>query len=122
VRPEGVIYQGREGLDQWKSAHAAKTDARTLEEALKGADIFLGLSAAGALKPEMVKDMAPRPIIFAMANPDPESLRPRPKPHVPTQLSQRVVRITRTRSTTSSASPSSSEVRWTCARPRSTTK
>ena len=53
---KGVIYQGREGLDQWKSAHAAKTDARTLEEALKGADVFLGLSAAGALKPEMVKD------------------------------------------------------------------
>ena len=75
----GVIYQGREGLDQWKSAHAAKTDRRTLEEALKGADIFLGLSAAGALKPEMVKDMAPRPIIFAMANPDPEITPPEAK-------------------------------------------
>jgi malate dehydrogenase (oxaloacetate-decarboxylating)(NADP+) len=70
---KGVIYQGREeGMDQWKSAHAAKTEARTLTEALKGADVFLGLSAAGALKPEMVKDMAPSPIIFAMANPDPE--------------------------------------------------
>src|SRR6476469_538910 len=69
---KGVIYQGREGLDQWKSAHAVKTEAGTLEEALKGADVFLGLSAAGALKPEMVKDMAKRPIIFAMANPDPE--------------------------------------------------
>jgi malate dehydrogenase (oxaloacetate-decarboxylating)(NADP+) len=68
----GVIWQGREGLDQWKSAHAVKTDRRTLSEALVGADIFLGLSAAGALKPEMVMDMAPRPIIFAMANPDPE--------------------------------------------------
>jgi malate dehydrogenase (oxaloacetate-decarboxylating)(NADP+) len=76
---KGVIYQGREGLDQWKSAHAAKTDARTLEEALKGADIFLGLSAAGALKPEMVRDMAPRPIIFAMANPDPEITPPEAK-------------------------------------------
>jgi malate dehydrogenase (oxaloacetate-decarboxylating)(NADP+) len=73
---KGVIYQGREGLDQWKSAHAAKTDRRTLEEALKGADIFLGLSAAGALKPEMVKDMAKKPIIFAMANPDPEITPP----------------------------------------------
>ena len=73
---KGVIYQGREGLDQWKSAHAAKTDARTLEEALKGADAFFGLSAAGALKPEMVKDMAPKPIIFAMANPDPEITPP----------------------------------------------
>ena len=70
---KGVIWQGRaEGMDQWKSAHAIVTEARTLEEALKGADVFLGLSAAGALKPEMVKDMAPSPIIFAMANPDPE--------------------------------------------------
>ncbi len=76
---KGVIYQGREGLDQWKSAHAAKTDRRTLEEALKGADIFLGLSAAGALKPEMVMEMAPRPIIFAMANPDPEITPPEAK-------------------------------------------
>jgi malate dehydrogenase (oxaloacetate-decarboxylating)(NADP+) len=70
---KGVIYQGRaEGMDQWKSAHAVATDTRTLAEALVGADVFLGLSAAGALKPEMVKAMAPRPIIFAMANPDPE--------------------------------------------------
>jgi malate dehydrogenase (oxaloacetate-decarboxylating)(NADP+) len=73
---KGVIWQGREGLDQWKSAHAVRTEARTLEEALKGADVFLGLSAAGALKPEMVKDMAPQPIIFAMANPDPEITPP----------------------------------------------
>ena len=72
---QGVIYQGRtESMDQWKSAHAAATDARTLKEALVGADIFLGLSAAGALKPDMVMDMAPQPIIFAMANPDPEIL------------------------------------------------
>jgi malate dehydrogenase (oxaloacetate-decarboxylating)(NADP+) len=69
---KGVIWQGREGLDQWKSAHAVPTDRRTLTEALVGADVFLGLSAAGALKPEMVMDMAPKPIIFAMANPDPE--------------------------------------------------
>ncbi len=69
----GVIYRGREtGMDQWKSAHAIDTAARTLEEALVGADIFLGLSAAGALKPEYVEKMAPQPIIFAMANPDPE--------------------------------------------------
>jgi malate dehydrogenase (oxaloacetate-decarboxylating)(NADP+) len=74
---KGVIWQGRtEGMDQWKSAHAAVTEARTLEEALKGADVFLGLSAAGALKPEMVKDMAAAPIIFAMANPDPEITPP----------------------------------------------
>ncbi len=76
---KGVIYQGREGLDQWKSAHAAKTDHRTLEEALVGADIFLGLSAAGALKPAMVEKMADRPIIFAMANPDPEITPPEAK-------------------------------------------
>ncbi|ANU06561.1 NADP-dependent malic enzyme [Paraurantiacibacter namhicola] len=68
----GPIYPGRDNVDQWKSAHAVPTDARTLEEALDGADIFLGLSAAGALKPEWVKKMAPQPIIFAMANPVPE--------------------------------------------------
>ncbi|KHL24517.1 malic enzyme [Croceibacterium mercuriale] len=73
---DGVIYRGRtQSMDQWKSAHAIDTEARTLEEALKGADIFLGLSAAGALKPEWVADMAPKPIIFAMANPEPE-IRP----------------------------------------------
>jgi malate dehydrogenase (oxaloacetate-decarboxylating)(NADP+) len=76
---KGVIFQGREGLDQWKSAHAAKTDRRTLEEALEGADIFLGLSAAGAVKPEMVMEMADKPIIFAMANPDPEITPPEAK-------------------------------------------
>ncbi|OWK29760.1 NADP-dependent malic enzyme [Sphingomonas mucosissima] len=71
----GVIYQGRDDVNQWQSAHAAVTEARTLTDALHGADVFLGLSAAGALKPEMVKDMAPAPIIFAMANPEPE-IRP----------------------------------------------
>ena len=68
----GPIYPGREGIDQWKSAHAVPTEARSLEEALAGADIFLGLSAAGALKPEWVATMADQPIIFAMANPVPE--------------------------------------------------
>ncbi|MCP3730632.1 NADP-dependent malic enzyme [Sphingomonas sp. MG17] len=72
---KGVITQDREGVNQWQSAHAVATDRRTLTEALVGADVFLGLSAAGALKPEMVKDMAPAPIIFAMANPEPE-IRP----------------------------------------------
>ncbi|MEQ1541170.1 MAG: NADP-dependent malic enzyme [Novosphingobium sp.] len=76
----GVIYRGREGgMDQWKSAHAIDTANRTLEEALDGADIFLGLSAAGALKPEWVDKMAPQPIIFAMANPDPEITPPEAK-------------------------------------------
>jgi len=70
---KGVVYRGRqEGMNQWKSAHAVDTSRRTLEEAIVGADIFFGLSAKGALTPEMVKTMAPNPIIFAMANPDPE--------------------------------------------------
>lgn len=70
---KGVVYQGRtEGMNQWKSAHAAKTDNRTLTEAMKGADVILGLSAKGALSTEMIASMAPNPIIFAMANPDPE--------------------------------------------------
>ncbi len=68
----GPIYPGRENIDQWKSAHAVPTEARSLEEALDGADIFLGLSAAGALKPEWIAKMADKPIIFAMANPVPE--------------------------------------------------
>ncbi len=76
----GVIYQGREkGMDQWKSAHAAKTETRTLEEALVGADIFLGLSAKDALTPAFLEKMAPSPIIFAMANPDPEITPPAAK-------------------------------------------
>jgi malate dehydrogenase (oxaloacetate-decarboxylating)(NADP+) len=70
---KGVIYQGREGgMDQWKSAHAVPTVARSLADAIVGADVFLGLSAAGALSTDMVKTMADQPIIFAMANPDPE--------------------------------------------------
>jgi malate dehydrogenase (oxaloacetate-decarboxylating)(NADP+) len=70
---KGVIYQGRtEGMNQWKSAHAAKTDARSLEDAMKNADVFLGVSAKGAVTGDMVASMAPNPVIFAMANPDPE--------------------------------------------------
>ncbi len=77
---KGVIYQGRpEGMDQWKSAHAAITEARTLEEALVGADVFMGLSAKDALRPDMLEKMADRPIIFAMANPDPEITPPAAK-------------------------------------------
>ena len=81
VRPEncialdtkGVIYRGRtEAMNQWKSAHAVETDARTLEEALKGADAFFGMSVKGAVSAEQIKLMATNPIIFAMANPDPE--------------------------------------------------
>jgi malate dehydrogenase (oxaloacetate-decarboxylating)(NADP+) len=70
---KGVIFKGRtEGMDQWKSRHAIETKKRTLAEAIKGADVFLGLSAKGALKKELVKTMAKNPIIFACANPDPE--------------------------------------------------
>jgi malate dehydrogenase (oxaloacetate-decarboxylating)(NADP+) len=76
---KGVIHKGRTDLDQFKSAHAVETDRRTLHDALKGADVFLGLSAAGALKAEWVMEMAPSPIIFAMANPDPEITPPEAK-------------------------------------------
>ena len=70
---KGVIYKGRtEGMNQWKSAHAIETKARTLAEAIEGADVFFGLSVKGALTEDMIRSMAPRPIIFAMANPDPE--------------------------------------------------
>src|SRR5437868_4001779 len=70
---KGVIYEGRkDGMNQWKSAYAVKTAARTLADALKGADVFFGLSAKGAVTKEMVASMADKPIIFAMANPDPE--------------------------------------------------
>lgn len=77
---KGVIYQGRtEGMNQWKSAHAVKTDRRSLADALDGADVFLGLSVKGAVTPDMVRSMADRPIIFAMANPDPEITPPEAK-------------------------------------------
>ena len=70
---KGVIYSGRkEGMNQWKAPYAAETNARTLEEALEGADVFVGLSAKGAVTQGMIAKMAKEPIIFAMANPDPE--------------------------------------------------
>ncbi|WP_370272414.1 NADP-dependent malic enzyme [Pseudooceanicola nitratireducens] len=70
---KGVIYQGRkDGMNQWKSAHAVTTDLRTLEEAMEGADVFLGVSVKGAVTRDMVASMAKDPVIFAMANPDPE--------------------------------------------------
>ena len=72
---KGVVWRGRtEGMNQWKSAHAAETKARSLAEAMVGCDVFLGLSAKGALTPDMLRSMAPNPIVFAMANPDPEIL------------------------------------------------
>ena len=72
VDRKGVIFSGRKNLNQWKSSHANETNDRTLNDAIKNADVFLGLSAKGALTKEMVKKMAKNPIIFACANPDPE--------------------------------------------------
>jgi len=69
---KGVLYKGREDMNPWKESFAVETKARTLEDAIKGADVFLGLSAKGALSQEMVKTMAKKPVIFAMANPNPE--------------------------------------------------
>jgi len=69
---KGVIYKGRKDLNKWKSLHAVETKSRSLDEVIKDADVFLGLSKAGALKKEMVKKMSKNPIIFACANPDPE--------------------------------------------------
>ncbi|MBJ7414653.1 MAG: NADP-dependent malic enzyme [Niveispirillum sp.] len=70
---KGVVWKGRaEGMNQWKSAHAVVTDARSLADAVAGSDVFVGLSAKGAMTPAMVKSMAKNPIIFALANPDPE--------------------------------------------------
>jgi len=71
----GAIYKGRtDGMNQWKSGHAVETDARTLADAVKGADVFLGVSVKDALTPEMLKTMAPNPVVFALANPNPEIL------------------------------------------------
>jgi len=72
VDRKGVIYRGRDNLNQWKSSHAIETSDRNLDDAIKNADVFLGLSAKGALTKNMVKKMAKNPIIFACANPDPE--------------------------------------------------
>ncbi len=71
---KGVLHKDREGLDQWRSAHAVETDKRTLAEAVDGADVLIGLSVAGAVNQDMIKSMAKNPIIFVMANPDPEIL------------------------------------------------
>jgi malate dehydrogenase (oxaloacetate-decarboxylating)(NADP+) len=77
---KGVIYKGRtDGMNEYKERLAAETDARTLEDAMVGADIFFGVSAKGAVTPEMLKSMAKDPIVFAMANPDPEITPPEAK-------------------------------------------
>ncbi len=75
VDTQGIIHTGRNDLNPYKFAFAQETDKRTLEEALDGADVFIGVASANALTPEMLKSMAPRPIVFALSNPDPE-IRP----------------------------------------------
>jgi malate dehydrogenase (oxaloacetate-decarboxylating)(NADP+) len=120
---KGVVWQGRtEGMNQWKSAHAAKTDLRTLDEAMAGADVFLGVSAKGAVTQAMVASMADDPVIFAMANPTPRSRPKRRMRCAPTPSSPPGGRITPIRSTTSSAFPISFAALWISRPARSTTR
>ena len=73
---KGVVYEGRkESVDEWKATFTQKTDKRTLDDIIEDADVFLGLSAGGVLKPEMVKKMAKTPLIMALANPTPEIMQ-----------------------------------------------
>ena len=118
----GVIYAGREqGMNQWKARFARKDDgSRTRADALRGADLFLGLSKAGLCTGEMLKTMAPRPLVFALANPDPEIGYAEVRRRGPTRSSPPDAATFPTRSTTSSASPTSSAARSTCAPRRST--
>jgi malate dehydrogenase (oxaloacetate-decarboxylating)(NADP+) len=119
VRLQGRDLRGPTRRWSRPRRYAQKTEFRTLADAMVGADVFLGLSAAGVLKPEMVKTMADKPLIFALANPTPEILPELAKEVRPTPSSPPAVRTTRTRSTTCCASPSSSAARWMRAPPRS---
>lgn len=119
---DGVIHTGRTDLDPDKQRYARDTDKRTLAEIVEGADIFLGLSAAGILKPEMVASMARQPVIFALANPNPEITRKRPRPCARIASSAPVGRTIRTRSTTCCAFLTCSAARWTWAPLASTKK
>ncbi len=107
-------------MDPNKARFAQDTTARTLAEVIAGADVFLGLSAGGVLKPEMVATMAPKPIILALANPSPRSCPRTCRPCATTRSSRPGARTIRTRSTTSCASRTSSAARSTAAPPRST--
>ena len=118
----GVIYAGRPGLDHWREPYAQDTDARTLGDVIDGADVFLGLSGPGVLSVELTKRLAGKPLIFALANPDPEILPEVAKQARPDAIVAPDARTTPIRSTTSCASPSSFEVRWTWAPPRSTNR
>ncbi len=118
---DGVVYEGREkGMDRWMAVYAKVTEARTLSDVIGGADIFLGLSAGGVLKPELLESMAEKPLIMALANPTPEIM-----PDLARAVRKDAMICTGrsdfpTRSTTSSASPTSSAGRSTAAPPRST--
>ena len=112
---KGVIHAGRDDLNEYKAIFATETDKRTLADALKGADVFVGLSGANLLPPAGLKLMAGNPIVFACSNPDPEIKPELAKARVPTSSWPPAARTTRTRSTTYWASPSSSVVRWTFA-------
>ena len=95
---EGVIYKGREsGMDQFKSGFAVDTDKRTLADAINGADCLLGLSVKGAVSKEMIKSMNANPIVFVMANPDPEISPKTSAKSAAMRLSQPAVRTIRTR-------------------------
>jgi malate dehydrogenase (oxaloacetate-decarboxylating)(NADP+) len=121
VDSKGVLFEGRtEGMNEYKAPFAVKTDKRTLAEAFEGADVFVGLSVKGLVTPDMVASMAKDPIIFALANPDPEILPEEVAEVRDDAIMATGVRTTRTRSTTSSASRSSSAARWTYERAAST--
>ncbi len=120
----GLVHEGRDDdMNPQKAAYAQASDTRSLTEVIDGADLFLGLSGPGVLTPEMVGRMAPRPIIFALANPNPEIMPDAARAVAPDAIiATGRSGLSRTRSTTSCASPSSSAARWMSARPRSTTR
>ncbi len=120
---KGVMWKGRgEGFNKYKEEFVRETKCRTLADALVGADVFVGLSSKGLVTQEMVKTMAAKPLVFAMANPDPEITPPEVKAARKDAIWRRAARTTRTRSTTCSASPSSSAAPSTCGRRRSTSR
>jgi malate dehydrogenase (oxaloacetate-decarboxylating)(NADP+) len=119
---KGVVYKGRkDGMNKYKERFAQDTKLRTLAEAMVGADVFAGLSVKGAINGEMIRSMAPDPIVFAMANPDPEITYERPRQAGRTSSSPRGALTIPTRSTMFWDSPLSSAEHSTCA-PSSSTK
>lgn len=118
---DGLVHEGRNTtMDRWKAVYAQKTDKRTLADVIGGADIFIGLSAPGVLKPEMAKAMGDKPLIMALANPTPEIMPEEARKARPDAMICTGRPTIRIRSTTSSAFPSSSAARSTSAPPRST--